>query len=91
MELTHIIAQIESLAQELEVLKLEYDFARGRAEHHRAKALLGDRWAISFKAGAELRMLELQEAMNGIVKSMAILEQYADQHMYFEMMEAIRK
>jgi len=91
MELKHILAQIEALAQELEAVKHEYDFARGRAAHHRPKALLGDRWAISFKAGAELRMLELREIMNNIIESMAVLEQRAGLYMYTELREAIRK
>ena len=78
-----ITAQIESLAQELEAAKQEYDFARIRAQRHRLKALEGDQLAGWYLDGAQTRMQELQQIMNTIVESMAILEDRYNR-IYFE-------
>ena len=75
MEKESMVRQMEALAQELEAVKQEYDFARGRASAHTRAALAGDHWAACFKEGVELRMIELEEIMKNIVESMAMLEQ----------------
>ena len=61
MSINNTITELSALLAELEEVGREYEFARGRAEAHKTKALAGDMWERMLYCGAKSRMMELQE------------------------------